>query len=271
VTIAEIRGKISDTGTNLSERMEDLLTSDVFGCMRYIPPHLALLPFLRTGHSIHGDTLAVPDRPVRVHYAFWPWISQAGRNPCEPDVVIGLETEGSQVEVVLVEAKYLSGISSDEDERPEPNDQLAREVDNLQGLSCATLHWDAHLRIRSRALLFVTQDLGIPRDSLDASLREYRSKRNAEAALYWTSWRHLPSILEASLEGPSSVQSSAAISDMLALLLRKDLVMFTGVQRVERHFSIPTFYSTPVASGYSWPVIPDPMQIKYSYEVSSHV
>ena len=113
MTIAEIRGKISDAGTNLSERMEDLLTSDVFGCMRYVPPQLALLPFLRTGRSIEGDTLAVPDRPIRVHYAFWPWISQAGRNACEPDVVIGLETEGNHVHVVLVEAKYFSGISSE--------------------------------------------------------------------------------------------------------------------------------------------------------------
>ncbi|GAI56473.1 unnamed protein product, partial [marine sediment metagenome] len=31
MTVAEIRGKISETGSNLSERMEDLLTSDVFG------------------------------------------------------------------------------------------------------------------------------------------------------------------------------------------------------------------------------------------------
>lgn len=35
MTIAEIRGKISEIGVNLSERMEYLLTSDTFGCMRY--------------------------------------------------------------------------------------------------------------------------------------------------------------------------------------------------------------------------------------------
>ncbi|GAI18804.1 unnamed protein product, partial [marine sediment metagenome] len=31
MTIAEIHGKISETGTNLSERMEDLLTADIMG------------------------------------------------------------------------------------------------------------------------------------------------------------------------------------------------------------------------------------------------
>ena len=30
MTVAEIHGKISETGVNLSERMEDLLTSDIF-------------------------------------------------------------------------------------------------------------------------------------------------------------------------------------------------------------------------------------------------
>ena len=43
MTIAEIHGKISETGTNLSERMEDLLTSDIFGGMRYLPAQKALI------------------------------------------------------------------------------------------------------------------------------------------------------------------------------------------------------------------------------------
>ena len=51
MTIAEIRGKISETGSNLSERMEDLLTSDTFGCMRYLPPETVLIPFLNKAIS----------------------------------------------------------------------------------------------------------------------------------------------------------------------------------------------------------------------------
>lgn len=35
--LAEIEGKISRKGSNLSERLEDNLTGNVFGTLRYIP------------------------------------------------------------------------------------------------------------------------------------------------------------------------------------------------------------------------------------------
>ncbi len=156
MTVAEIHGKISETGTNLSERMEDLLTSDIFGCMRYLPDQDALIPFLQTAYSLHGNILTIPGDVRRVHWSFWPWLKVVGRIPCEPDVVLGLETEENDVHLILVEAKYYSGLSSEEDERAEPNDQLARELDNLDAVSCATLGWRTHLEIASRALLFIT-------------------------------------------------------------------------------------------------------------------
>ena len=35
--IAEIHGKISSSGSNLSDRMEDKLTGNFFGNLRYLP------------------------------------------------------------------------------------------------------------------------------------------------------------------------------------------------------------------------------------------
>ena len=86
--------------------------------------------------------------------------------------------------LVLIEAKYCSGLSSEEDERAEPNDQLARELDNLDVVSCATLGWRTHLEIASRAPLFITQDMGIPRDLLLKSLAEYTRKRNRDGDIF---------------------------------------------------------------------------------------
>ena len=265
--MAEIHGKISETGTNLSERMEDLLTSDIFGCVRYLPPQNVLLPFLRRAHSFHGNTLTVLDKIIKVHYSFWPWLKLQGRIPCEPDVVLGLETEGRQVHLVLVEAKYYSGLSSEEDERAEPNDQLARELDNLGVLSCTTLGWGTHLEIASRALLFVTQDMGIPRDLLAKSLAEYARKRNKDGDIFWASWRFLPSILERNLEKESVPENRAVMADMLALLLRKGLIMFGGVESIADYFALPEFYHfTPTK--YSWPVIQEFLDIDYVFEVT---
>jgi len=100
MTIAEIHGKISPEGTNLSERMEDLLTSDIFGCFRYLPPQEALLPFVNTARSFHGHLLVLPGEIVEVHYSFCPWVEVRGCRPCEPDVMIGLETKGRHLRLV---------------------------------------------------------------------------------------------------------------------------------------------------------------------------
>ena len=266
MTLAEIHGKISETGTNLSERMEELLTSDIFGCVRYLLPQNVLLPFLRTARSFHGNTLTIPDTIIKVHYSFWPPLKLLGRIPCEPDVVLGLETEGSQIHLVLVEAKYYSGLSSEEDERVEPNDQLARELDNLDVLSCTTLGWGAHLEIASRVLLFVTQDMGIPRALLAKSLDEYTRKRHKSGDIYWASWRFLPLILEGSLEKEPAPENKAVLEDMIALLLRKELRMFDGVEPIAEYFTLPEFYRFSPTE-YSWPDIPESSVIDYTFEV----
>ena len=113
MTIAEVHGKISEAGTNISERMEDLLTSDVFGCLRYLPPGTALLPFLRTSLSARGRVFEIEAEVVRLHASFWPWLRLPHHATCQPDVVLGLETRGSLVHLVAVEAKYFAGLSSE--------------------------------------------------------------------------------------------------------------------------------------------------------------
>jgi len=171
------------------------------------------------------------------------------------------------VHLIMAEAKYYSGLSSEEDERTEPNDQLARELDNLDTVSCATLGWGTHLEIASRALLFVTQDMGIPRNPLVKSLAEYRRKRNKDGNIFWASWRFLPPILEQSLEQESIPENRAVIADMLELLLRKGLIMFGGVEPITEYFALPEFYHiTPTK--YSWPVIPESLDIDYAFEVT---
>jgi hypothetical protein len=265
MTVAEIRGKISQAGTNLSERMEDLLTSDVFGCMRYLPAQKVLTPFLCRAQSFHGNTFVAPSRVIRVHYSFWPWLKSPGRIPCEPDLLLGLETEDRRVHLVLVEAKYYSGLSSEEDERIEPNDQLARELDNLDVASCATLGWRPHLEIASRTLLFVTQDMGIPLALLAQSLAEYTRKRHKSGDIYWLSWRFLPTILERSLEKETIPEDIAVMEDMLKLLLRKGLVTFGGVDPINEYFDLPMFYRL-ISGKYSWPDMPELTDIDYTYE-----
>ena len=120
MTIAVIRGKISETGSNLSERIEDLLASDVFGCLRYLPAEKRLMPFLYTARSYQDKALNLPLSAARIRYLFWPYLKTKGCNPCEPDVLLGFETDQG-LHLIMVEAKYYSGLSSEEDDQDRPN------------------------------------------------------------------------------------------------------------------------------------------------------
>jgi len=52
--IAEIYGKISSDGRNLSDQLEDKLTGDVFGALRYIDFRHGLFPLLRKAYFLSG-------------------------------------------------------------------------------------------------------------------------------------------------------------------------------------------------------------------------
>ena len=271
MSVAEIHGKIS--GTNLSDRMEDLLTADVFGCLRYLPPELALIPFLNTAESFKGDTFRLEDGILRVHSAFWPWLSPPSCIPCEPDVVLGLETAAGSLHVVMIEAKYFAELSSEADERPEPNDQLAREFDNLQSIGPLALKWDPRLAFSSRTLIYVTQDMAMPRADMARSLDEYERKRSRPGDIYWTNWRLLPQILERSLATASDPEHRTVLEDMLILLRRKGLEMFEGVE-LPSHDLVAELFSfyTIAPRAYKWPVLPEVSRIdtQYRYEVINH-
>ena len=266
MTIAEIRGKISETGSNLSERMEDLLTSDIFGCFRYLPAEEGLIPFLKTAKSHRGISLDIPSSINSMQYAFWPYLKVKGCNPCEPDLLIGIETDQG-LHLIMIEAKYYSGLSSEEDDQDEPNNQLARELDNLATISASQLPWLADLSIISRNLVFVTQDMKIPNDLLSHSLAEYQTKRG-NGDIFWTSWRFLPAILENQLAKEFNVEQRAILEDILLLLQKKGLTMFRGIKPITHNLAVSDFefyHITP--QKFLWPDISVLEPIKYSYSL----
>lgn len=106
--LAEIKGKISQTGSNLSDRLEDKLTGDFFGTIRYLPFEIGLGPvlskvrfraaecdFLRLIEGLSGYGCRVD---------FWKSTDYG-----EPDVLISTENADFTIEV-----KYKSGLSSDD-------------------------------------------------------------------------------------------------------------------------------------------------------------
>ena len=70
MVMAELCGKVSRSGANISDRSEDLLTSDTFGALRYLPPDEGLIP-------MKGD--------VRDILTFSGWDGTEGLNHPLPD------------------------------------------------------------------------------------------------------------------------------------------------------------------------------------------
>jgi hypothetical protein len=211
---AQLRGKLTRT----EENMEDLLTSNVFGTMKYLPFEDGLGLILSNSVDNEGKMLSNILSPIAdVEYQFWPWIQESDCEGCEPDLSIIMQTKNEQKFIVFVEAKYLSGKSSEADEGQVPRDQLAREWDNL--LCLAT---------RENAipiLLYVTADIGYPSDDIEASYGEYKKKRKKDMKVFWISWRKLPYLF--------SVKDNPMLTDLVMVLKLQSLTFFEGIKKVE--------------------------------------
>lgn len=111
--IAEIYGKISSNGTSLSDRLEDNLTGDFFGALRYLPFEVGFKEVLKNikcfneqDKNNYRDTI----NNIHIEYCdkeinFWPYDEEG-----ELDVLIEFENL-----VAGIEVKYLSRLSSDDE------------------------------------------------------------------------------------------------------------------------------------------------------------
>ncbi|MBY0756830.1 hypothetical protein K5V21_15405 [Clostridium sardiniense] len=120
--IAELHGKISSRGTNLRETLEDNLTGNFFGSLRYIPFSKGIKKILlQVIGENNFNQYEVEEWAERIK--FWPY-----HNDGEVDLVINLK-----LVTIAIEVKYNSGLSSDDevlndDENIEKSrNQLAKE------------------------------------------------------------------------------------------------------------------------------------------------
>lgn len=232
MTIAEIRGKISHTGRNLHDQMEDLLTSDVFTVCKYVRPQTLLNPFLGTSRSLDDRSLAdlLPTSILRADYHFWPMLTSS-----EPDLLIVLDDDQKQIYLIMIEAKYFSGKSGDplSDEKFQiaeaPTDQLAREYEDLKS---AEDHLDIDpSQIVFRALVYVTRHRSLPNEALSASTNEIKRFFSEDPVeLYWTSWFEIAPILKSSKSILDWEQP--ILEDLMSLIERKRFIKFNGISNL---------------------------------------
>lgn len=244
---ALLHGKLSRE----QENMEDILTSNVFGLLSYLPPAQGLLPFFGEARMADGNRplaeLPSAEAAPRIDYLFWPQWRAEGCNFCEPDVVVTIRPDHAQPIMILVEAKYRSGKSSEADATAQdgkpPWDQLAREWDNLVR--------KADRANASAVLIYLTADPGFPYNAVRASLEEFRKARSLAPPprICWLSWRHLFNV--------AAGASGTMLGDLHDMLGRLGLHFFSGVSELPR------------LAGSEWTfraVAPSPRTVVFSWD-----
>jgi hypothetical protein len=111
------------------EYTEDILTSTVFGTLKYLRPDMVLIPFIESAllynkeRTTLWEKLNIEGIELRcyreVEYIFWAWNQNYG----EPDLILIFRdhVHGLEDLLLVVEAKFKSGKSGTDE-----NDQLAR-------------------------------------------------------------------------------------------------------------------------------------------------
>ncbi|MCD4708426.1 MAG: hypothetical protein K8S62_11905 [Candidatus Sabulitectum sp.] len=251
MTVAEIHGKIASSGSNISDRLEDLLTSDVFGTCKYLRDELLLFPFLSTAISVPTKK-AFDLLPLDIsisEYSFWPRLSRS-----EPDLLLHLQSESDNDLLVMIEAKYLSGKSGkaySDDELTTANtsrDQLARQLEDLCDFSARENIFK--IDKPHRCLFYVTAHRHCPSDSILEAINEFECIRQTAIVpnVYWTSWVKLYDIALSSLREKINLRERALLSDICLLLKRKGLVKFSGFASITSVSFLRTHTLTSVTS-----------------------
>ena len=224
--------------------MEDILTSNIFGLLKYVQPQDGILKYLSYAEDEDGKQrlkyLSSLDGVPReaITYEFWPWWKKEGRIGCEPDVVLALKIPDKQDLLVLIEAKYRSGKSSEADEANEkPNDQLAKEWDYLS----ERVDKPNTLPI----LIYLTAHYVYPEQHIKDSIKDFQdnSPEETKPVIYWLSWRHLYKVCENAV---CDKTDKLILNDLARLLVRLNLKFFddvnweeyAGIQAIEWRFLI---------------------------------
>ena len=211
--VEEFYGKISRSGSNLSDSLEDKLTGDFFGTLRYMDFCDGLQPILcgalRKSEKQQAESQAAIQLIENVnctnirdeeHIKFWP-----KHDLGELDVLLNFDNC-----CIGIEVKLHSGLSSD--------DQLIREAEILCDLA----------KDKEKILLFIAGH-----GSCISVYREYKDDIGKDVCFVFASWEDILQSMKDLLSGGKGSKYTFGqrlmISDLVRLLTRKGFDTFLSM------------------------------------------
>jgi hypothetical protein len=216
--ISEIKGKISQSGSNLTSRSEDKLTGDFFGAIRYLPVEdglkgiLSQVQFANAIDTEDWHAMLSSQIGYVANYTFWPK-NQKG----EIDLLIEFEDV-----LIGIEVKYISGISS-EDELTE-NEPINYEK-SVHQLSRYSQMLEEKAGNRKAYLVFLA-----PYDIQRHVQQEHGVKYRVSpyVTIGYVSWEDLHTSLILMMQKAKPGAQQLILTDAEQLLRVKRLVRFSG-------------------------------------------
>jgi len=194
--LAELRGKLSSR----VERMEDILTSNVFSFFKYSSRDVFLKKYLNK----LGFNISVREAG-EAEFRFWPVFEDG----TEPDLVI---IAGNYY--LLIEAKYFAGFGK---KTETTDDQLIREINGGQ--------LDAFSYGKEFYLIAITADYYYKKDKFKVIPQTFRPH------FKWTNWQSVSSFLDSILSSNPNIKGSVRdfCLDLYDLLDKKHLRSFQNI------------------------------------------
>lgn len=231
--IAELYGKISKDYSNLSERLEDNLTGNIFGTLRYLNrQNLGLANLIKSisilDDRLKNELLKSVENEKSPKYVFWKKYKDFG----EIDLLI----EG-EFFMVGIEVKYLSGLSSDDDIRNDDSEIINISDNQLSRYSRMMNELNKHKR---KYLIFLA-----PRSIADIAYSNILSRNiiDNEITFCYATWENFLNQLETIEELSLFSHEKIIIEDVIQYLKYKGFDSFRGFNFKEYVCIQKSFYS----------------------------
>lgn len=244
--IAELHNKISSSYSNLTEKSEDELTGNFFGCLRYIPFNKGLKKILLD--CIRPKELLQYIEPLEINewsdkIEFWKRVKMQDRYT-ELDVFLDLDDL-----LIGIEVKYLSGLSTEDDvdnsevEEQISYNQLSREARALNHIN----------KDKDKLLILLADELSC------AEIYNNVKRRNIISGVKfgYMSWQEILILLR---KTPNlNPYEQVIINDIILLLEKK------GFKRFEN------FHISTTVDKSNWWEFTGKMNIRFDFKIDKNI
>jgi hypothetical protein len=187
---------------------EDILTSTIFGSLRYFNNQSILINFLNKSSDLNSNLKIENDQNFKINF----WENRfTEKNYCQPDLILS-----SNDYEIIIECKYRSSLSEEyeiiDDKVTYYSNQLIRYSKIIENSA------------KKKIIIYLTDELKIPTEIMEKTKKKINDKIN----LYWLSWSKLYLSLNENKDSIILENEKKLFNDLMEFLKKRGLVSFNG-------------------------------------------